>query len=184
MFVPPQTASIGKRVGPCSRSRSRVSRSRSGSADTFFGVELPALTEWTFGPEQAPTVRRPVLSVIGADTQPLGEDRRVPPLLTPAGRGAHSRGGRPSPAHPAPRTRRPRHGGVPGAQRDRRDPLPIPCELHLPAPGRLLRRLRDGLAATGMLNRWTTPSAGTSARPALVDGPPPPAAGRAWRGSL
>ena len=40
-------------------------------ADTFFGVELPALTEWTFGPEQASAIRRPVLSVIGADTQPL-----------------------------------------------------------------------------------------------------------------
>jgi pimeloyl-ACP methyl ester carboxylesterase len=40
-------------------------------ADTFFGVELPALTEWTFGPEQAAAIRRPVLSVIGAETQPL-----------------------------------------------------------------------------------------------------------------
>jgi len=40
-------------------------------ADTFFGVELPAVTEWTFGPEQAAAIRRPVLSVIGAETQPL-----------------------------------------------------------------------------------------------------------------
>ena len=40
-------------------------------ADTFFGVELPALAEWTFGPGQAAAVRRPVLSVLGADTQPL-----------------------------------------------------------------------------------------------------------------
>jgi pimeloyl-ACP methyl ester carboxylesterase len=40
-------------------------------ADTFFGIELPALTEWTFGPEQAAAIRRPVLSVIGADTLPL-----------------------------------------------------------------------------------------------------------------
>src|SRR3954447_16532918 len=40
-------------------------------ADTFFGIELPALAEWTFGPEQAAAIRRPVLSVIGADTQPL-----------------------------------------------------------------------------------------------------------------
>jgi pimeloyl-ACP methyl ester carboxylesterase len=40
-------------------------------ADTFFGVELPALTQWTFGPEQAGAVRTPVLSVIGACTQPL-----------------------------------------------------------------------------------------------------------------
>jgi pimeloyl-ACP methyl ester carboxylesterase len=40
-------------------------------ADTFFGVELPALTEWKFGPEQAAAIRIPVLSVIGAETQPL-----------------------------------------------------------------------------------------------------------------
>jgi len=40
-------------------------------ADTFFGVELPAVAEWTFGREQAAAIRRPVLSVIGADTQPL-----------------------------------------------------------------------------------------------------------------
>ena len=40
-------------------------------ADTFFGVELPAVAAWAFGPEQAGAIRRPVLSVIGADTQPL-----------------------------------------------------------------------------------------------------------------
>jgi pimeloyl-ACP methyl ester carboxylesterase len=40
-------------------------------ADTFFGVELPAVAEWRFGPEQAAVIRRPVLSVIGAETQPL-----------------------------------------------------------------------------------------------------------------
>jgi pimeloyl-ACP methyl ester carboxylesterase len=40
-------------------------------ADTFFGVELPAVAEWTFGPEQAATIRRPVLSVTGAQTQQL-----------------------------------------------------------------------------------------------------------------
>jgi pimeloyl-ACP methyl ester carboxylesterase len=40
-------------------------------ADTFFGVELPALAEWTFGRKQAGAIRRPVLSVIGAETQPL-----------------------------------------------------------------------------------------------------------------
>ena len=40
-------------------------------ADTFFGVELPALAEWTFGPRQAAAIHRPVLSVLGADTQPL-----------------------------------------------------------------------------------------------------------------
>ena len=40
-------------------------------ADTFFGVELPAVAEWTFGAEEAAAIRRPVLSVIGAETQPL-----------------------------------------------------------------------------------------------------------------
>ena len=40
-------------------------------ADTFFGVELPAVAEWTFGPEEAAAVRGPVLSVVGAETQPL-----------------------------------------------------------------------------------------------------------------
>jgi len=40
-------------------------------ADTFFGVELPALTQWAFGPEQAAAIHCPVLSVLGAQTQPL-----------------------------------------------------------------------------------------------------------------
>ena len=40
-------------------------------ADTFFGVELPGLTEWTFGPDQAAAVRQPVLSMWGTDTEPL-----------------------------------------------------------------------------------------------------------------
>jgi 3-oxoadipate enol-lactonase len=40
-------------------------------ADTFFGVELPALAEWTLSPEQAATIRQPALSVLGAETEPL-----------------------------------------------------------------------------------------------------------------
>ena len=40
-------------------------------ADTFFGVELPALGEWTFGAEQAAAIQCPVLSVLGSGTQPL-----------------------------------------------------------------------------------------------------------------
>lgn len=40
-------------------------------ADTFFEVELPALGEWTFTAEQAAAIQCPVLSVLGADTQPL-----------------------------------------------------------------------------------------------------------------
>jgi pimeloyl-ACP methyl ester carboxylesterase len=42
-----------------------------GDADTFFGIELPALTEWTFGAEQAAAIHQPVLSILGAETQPL-----------------------------------------------------------------------------------------------------------------
>jgi pimeloyl-ACP methyl ester carboxylesterase len=40
-------------------------------ADTFFGIELPALTEWAFDAEQAAAIRQPVLSVLGAETEPL-----------------------------------------------------------------------------------------------------------------
>jgi pimeloyl-ACP methyl ester carboxylesterase len=40
-------------------------------ADTFFGIELPALAEWAFGAEQAAAIHRPVLSLRGAETQPL-----------------------------------------------------------------------------------------------------------------
>jgi 3-oxoadipate enol-lactonase len=43
-------------------------------ADTFFGVELPALTRWAFGAEQAAAIQQPVLSVLGTDTQPLWVD--------------------------------------------------------------------------------------------------------------
>ena len=40
-------------------------------ADTFFGIELPALVEWTLSPEQAAAIHRPVLSVLGAKTGPM-----------------------------------------------------------------------------------------------------------------
>jgi len=40
-------------------------------ADTFFGVELPALTQWTFNAKLAATIAPPALSVLGAQTQPL-----------------------------------------------------------------------------------------------------------------
>jgi 3-oxoadipate enol-lactonase len=40
-------------------------------ADTFFAVELPALSTWTFGAEQAARVSQPVLSVVGGETEPL-----------------------------------------------------------------------------------------------------------------
>lgn len=40
-------------------------------ADTFFGIELPALGAWTFGAEQAAAIAQPVLSVLGTDTEPM-----------------------------------------------------------------------------------------------------------------
>jgi pimeloyl-ACP methyl ester carboxylesterase len=40
-------------------------------ADTFFGVELPALTQWSFDEKSAARVVQPALSVHGTDTQPL-----------------------------------------------------------------------------------------------------------------
>jgi pimeloyl-ACP methyl ester carboxylesterase len=40
-------------------------------ADTFFGIELPSLTEWAFGAEQAAGLDRPVLSMLGSETQVL-----------------------------------------------------------------------------------------------------------------
>ena len=42
-----------------------------GDADTFFGIELPALTEWVFDAEQAARLDLPVLSVVGSETQPV-----------------------------------------------------------------------------------------------------------------
>ena len=39
-------------------------------ADTFFGVELPALIDWEFGTQQASAIDRPVLSVLGSETEP------------------------------------------------------------------------------------------------------------------
>ena len=35
-------------------------------ADTFFGSELPALQQWSFGPDDARSVTQPVLAVVGA----------------------------------------------------------------------------------------------------------------------
>lgn len=38
-------------------------------ADTFFGVDLPALNAWEFGPEDAAAVTQPVLSVLGTESE-------------------------------------------------------------------------------------------------------------------
>ena len=46
-------------------------------ADTFFGIELPALGAWTFGAAEAKGISQPVLSVLGAETEPLWEEIAV-----------------------------------------------------------------------------------------------------------
>jgi pimeloyl-ACP methyl ester carboxylesterase len=43
-------------------------------ADTFCGVDLPALSAWEFGPEHAAGVSQPVLSVLGAESERLFAD--------------------------------------------------------------------------------------------------------------
>jgi pimeloyl-ACP methyl ester carboxylesterase len=43
-------------------------------AETFFGVEIPALVEWTFGLSEAAAIRAPVLSMLGARTEPFWVD--------------------------------------------------------------------------------------------------------------
>ena len=43
-------------------------------ADNFFGSLLPALNEWAFGAEQAASISRPILSVLGAETEPWFAD--------------------------------------------------------------------------------------------------------------
>jgi 3-oxoadipate enol-lactonase len=40
-------------------------------ADTFFGVELPGLTQWAFDARQAATIAQPALSVLGSNTESL-----------------------------------------------------------------------------------------------------------------
>jgi pimeloyl-ACP methyl ester carboxylesterase len=40
------------------------------AADVFFQAELPAVQQWSFGPEQARRVTQPVLNVLGAKTAP------------------------------------------------------------------------------------------------------------------
>lgn len=42
-----------------------------GDIHTFFGIELPSLSQWAWGAEQAAAIHQPVLSVLGADTEPL-----------------------------------------------------------------------------------------------------------------
>ena len=40
-------------------------------ADTFFGIELPSLAEWSLEADRARAIPQPVLSILGSDTEPL-----------------------------------------------------------------------------------------------------------------
>ena len=42
--------------------------------DTLFGVELPALGQWTFNARSAAAISRPALSVVGSETRPLWKE--------------------------------------------------------------------------------------------------------------
>jgi pimeloyl-ACP methyl ester carboxylesterase len=48
-------------------------------ADTLFGIELPAISAWAFGPGQAAAIPQPILSVLGTETVQLFVEGR--PLL-------------------------------------------------------------------------------------------------------
>jgi pimeloyl-ACP methyl ester carboxylesterase len=61
-------------------------------ADTFFGQELPAVQQWSFGPEEASRITQPVLAVLGAKSNPIFRERRelllawlpnIEPLILP-----------------------------------------------------------------------------------------------------
>ena len=45
-------------------------------ADTFFGQELPAVLQWSFGREEAARVTQPVLAVLGEKSNPVYRERR------------------------------------------------------------------------------------------------------------
>ena len=48
-------------------------------ADTFFGQELPALRQWTFGPTEAARIKQPVLLVMGGrshEVSPVWQQRQ------------------------------------------------------------------------------------------------------------
>lgn len=45
-------------------------------AAMFFGVEVAAIRAWTFGPKEAASVTRPVLSVLGVQSAPIFHDGR------------------------------------------------------------------------------------------------------------
>ncbi|HET7419584.1 MAG TPA: hypothetical protein VFL27_04315, partial [Candidatus Dormibacteraeota bacterium] len=45
-----------------------------GMADMFFGIEMPALGEWSFSPQDAKRIGQPVLFVLGDESPPPFRD--------------------------------------------------------------------------------------------------------------
>ena len=45
-------------------------------ADTFFRHELPALRQWSFGPEEARAIKQPVLAVLGENSDSRFQQRQ------------------------------------------------------------------------------------------------------------
>ena len=45
-------------------------------ADTFFGQELPAIMQWSFGADEAARISQPALAVLGENSIPVFRERR------------------------------------------------------------------------------------------------------------
>jgi hypothetical protein len=55
------------------------------AADMFFGIEVPELQRWQFGPTEAARISMPVLSMVGGESDPafVEMDRYHRPLVQP-----------------------------------------------------------------------------------------------------
>jgi pimeloyl-ACP methyl ester carboxylesterase len=62
--------SVLERVLPGARSQALA------DADTFFSQELPALRQWSFGPNEAHRIQQPVLAVVGDRSDPRFRERQ------------------------------------------------------------------------------------------------------------
>jgi hypothetical protein len=96
-------------------------------ADTLFGIELPAISAWAFGPRQAAAMLQPVLSVLGTETVQLFVEGQ--PLLHswfPQVEDCTIEGVGHLLHIPASPTRRSSHGRIPGLEPDDRHLTPGP----------------------------------------------------------
>ena len=63
-------------AGPLERALPGAVKQAVADADTFFGQEIPAIVEWSFGPEEAARITQPVLAVLGENSRPIFRERR------------------------------------------------------------------------------------------------------------